>query len=164
MNSPDGPMRYLKWLLLFLVFFDLAIAVPALFFPEWLISMAKMNADLVAGAMYRGGQIEPIFLRGVGVLWLLAAYIQYIAWKDPARRIQAVNIAIVFRLAGGTFELIEAAYLLPRVSFGDPLIYWALGIFVAGDYLLVAVMAYLLHRLGLRWWSLADGRPANGVP
>jgi len=162
-KNPVDPMKYLRWVLLFLVFFDLFIAVPALLFPQWVIGMAKMNTDAVTGAMYRSGPIEPIFLRGIGVLWLLAAYIQYIAWKDPAARMQAVNIAIVFRLAGGTFELIEAAYLLPRVSFGQPLVYWVLGIFVVGDYLLVAVMAYLLRRLGLAWWRLGDQSPAKGV-
>ncbi len=154
MTTQDQWMKYLRWTLLFLVFFDLSIAVPALFFPGWIIEIGKLNSDAVAGAMYRPGPVEPVFLRGIGVLWLLAAYIQYLAWKDPANRLQAVNIALVFRLAGGTFELIEAAYLLRAVHFSDPLIFWVLGIFVAGDYLLVAIMMLFLRRLGLRWLRL----------
>ena len=154
MDTKEKWMRYLRWILLFLVFFDLSIAISALFFPGWIIEMGKLNSDLVKGAMYRSGPIEPIFLRGIGILWLLAAYVQYIAWKDPARRLQAVNIALIFRFAGGTFELIEAAYLLRKVQFGDPLIFCVLGIFVVGDYILVAVMIILLKRLGIKWWQI----------
>lgn len=146
-------LRYLRRTLLFLVFFDLAIAVPALFFPRWIIALGKLNSDLVVGAMYRSGTIEPLFLRGIGLLWLLAAYVQLMAWKDPAKRLQAINIAIVFRFAGGTFELIEMSYLLRQVHFGDPLIFWVLGVFVAGDYLLIAIMIFFLKRLGFNWWN-----------
>lgn len=154
MSDNEKWLRYLRWVLLFLVFFDLALAMPALLLPGWIIGLGKLNSDAVAGAMYRIGSIEPIFLRGVGVLWLLAAYVQYIAWKDPAKRLQAVNIAIVFRFAGGTFELFEVAYLLPKMHFSYPLVYWTLGVFVAGDYLLIAVMAFLLKKLGLKWTQL----------
>lgn len=154
MDRNGNWMKYLRGILLFLVFFDLSIAIPALVFPEWIIEMGKLNSDTVVGAMYRIGPIEPIFLRGIGILWLLAAYIQFIAWKDPANRLQAVNIAIVFRFTGGTFELVEMVYLLRIVHFGNSIIFWILGIFVTGDYLLVAVMIYILQRLGLRWWKL----------
>ena len=65
-------LKLLRGTLLFLVFFDLVIAVPALFFPDWILSLAKLNADGVPGAMYRSGTIEPMFLRGVGILWLVA--------------------------------------------------------------------------------------------
>ena len=154
MNNNERWMKYLRGILLFLVFFDLSIAVPALFFPEWIIELGKLNSDYVVGAMYRSGPIEPIFLRGIGILWLLAAYVQFIAWKEPAKRLQAVNIAIVFRFAGGTFELIEMVYLLRKVNFGDPLVFWVLGVFVAGDYLLIAILIFILKRLDLKWWRL----------
>lgn len=154
MSADDKWMKYLRWLLLFLVFFDIAIAIPALLFPGWIIETAKLSSDAIAGAMYRSGTVEPIFLRGMGILWLLAAYIQYIAWKDPARSLHAVNIALVFRFLGGTFELVEAAHLLRSVQFGHPLIYWVLGSFVAGDYLLIAIMVLLLRKLDLKWWRL----------
>jgi hypothetical protein len=156
--SPAVAPEQLKWLkllratLLFLVFFDLAIAIPALFFPEWAIGIAKLNSDAVRGAMYRSGTIEPLFLRGVGILWLVAAYVQLLAWRDPLGRLVAVNIALVFRFLGGTFELVEAAFLLPRVGFGDPLIFGVLAVFVAGDYLLVGLMVFFLHELRARWW------------
>lgn len=154
MDTEEKWMRYLRGILFFLVFFDLSIAIPPLFFPGWIIEIGKLNSDFVKGAMYRSGPIEPIFLRGIGILWLLAAYVQYIAWKDPPNRLQAINIALVFRFAGGTFELIEAAYLLRKVQFGDPLIFWVLGGFVVGDYILIAAMIILLKRLGLKWWQL----------
>lgn len=150
MNSEGRWMKYLKRLLFFLVLFDLAIAIPALFFPGWIIELGKLNSDQVVGAMYRSGHIEPIFLRGIGLLWLLAAYVQFIAWRDPPNRLQAINIALVFRFAGGTFELIEIAYLLRQVNFGDPLIFWVLGFFAGGDYILVGVLIFLLNRLGLK--------------
>jgi len=154
MKSKEKCMKYLRWILLFLVFFDLSIAIPAFFFPGWIIEIGKLNSDLVVGAMYRSGPIEPIFLRGIGILWLLAAYVQYIAWKDPVNRLQAINIALVFRFAGGTFEFIEIAYLLRKVQFDDSLIFWVLGVFVVGDYILVAVIILFLKRLGLKWWKL----------
>lgn len=152
MDSSAKWMMYLRGTLLFLVFFDLSIAIPALLFPEWVIALGKLNSDHVVGAMYRSGPIEPIFLRGIGLLWLLAAYVQWMAWKDPTNRLQAVNIAIVFRFAGGTFELIEIAYLLRKVHFGDPIVFYVLAFFVAGDYLLIAILAFLLKRLRLKWW------------
>ena len=150
--TKERSLRVLKAILLFLVFFDLVIAVPALFFPEWVVGLAKLNAD--PGGPYRAGDIEPLFFRGVGVLWLLAAYVQLIAWRDPVGRVLVVNIAIVFRFLGGTFELMEVVYLLPKAGFTDPLIYWTLGSFVAGDYLLVGVMIYLLKKLELAWWKV----------
>jgi hypothetical protein len=146
----------LKWfrrVLLFLVFFDLSIAIPALLFPLWPITLAKLNAD-VPGAVYRSGLVEPLFLRGVGVLWLLAAWVQYLAWRDPVGRLSAVNIAIVFRFCGGSFELFEALVLLPRVGFHEPLIFYVLAVFVAGDYALVAAMVWMLRKMGLPWWQL----------
>lgn len=155
MLKRDVYLKLLRATLLFLVFFDLAIAIPALFFPGAIIDLGHLNADDVAGAMYRAGHIEPIFFRGVGVLWLLAAWVQFLAWRDPEKRLVAVNIAIVFRFCGGTFELVEVLFLLPAVGFSHPLIYWVLGFFVLGDYLLIAAMAYLLHKLGLKWWSKA---------
>lgn len=154
--------KALRALLLFLVFFDLAIAIPALAFPGWVIGLGALNAD-VPGALYRAGPVEPIFLRGVGLLWLMAAYVQYLAFRDPERRLVAVNIAIVFRFCGGTFELIEALVLLPAAGYEHQLTYWVLGSFVAGDYLLIAAMVYLLHKLDLPWWSLRrSAGPATG--
>lgn len=153
-GATPSAMKWLRAILLFLVAFDLTLAVIALLFPRWVLAIGSLSSDAVHGAMYRSGPIEPIFLRGVGVLWLLAAYVQLLAWKDPARNLVAVTIAIVFRTAGGTFELIEVLFLLPAVRFGDSLIFAVLGIFAAGDYLLVGVMALLLRRLRLEWWSV----------
>lgn len=154
MSRDPAATKWLRAILLFLVVFDLTLAVAALLFPRWVLALGKLNSDAVRGAMYRGGPIEPIFLRGVGVLWLLAAYVQYLAWKAPERNLAAVNIAIVFRLAGATFELVEVLFLLPAVQFGDSLIFVTLGIFAAGDYLLVGAMALLLRRLRLAWRSV----------
>jgi len=157
MMSDEKALKVLRGILLFLVFFDLVIAIPALFFPGWVVSTAKLDSDAVAGAVYRSGGVEPLFLRGVGVLWLLAAWVQYLAWRDPLNRLSAVNVAVVFRFCGGTFELFEVLFLLPRQGFDDPLIYWTLGVFVAGDYLLIGAMVWLLHRLKLPWWKLPRG-------
>lgn len=161
MIGHEKSLKFFRGILLFLVFFDLAIAIPALFFPGWVISIAKLDSDAVTGAIYRSGGVEPLFLRGVGVLWLLAAWVQYLAWRDPLHRLPVVNIAIVFRFFGGTFELIAVLFLLPAQGFHDPLIYWTLGIFVVGDYLLIAVMVGLLHRLRAPWWKLPRGETAT---
>ncbi len=152
MATRETYIKLLKVCLLGLVVFDLVIMVPALIFPGWVIDLGSLNSGSVAGAPYRSGSIEPMFLRGVGILWLLAGYCQYIAWRDPENRLQAVNIAIVFRFCGGTFELMEILFLLPAAGFNDPLIYWVLGGFVAGDYLMIGIMVFLLHKAKLPWW------------
>ena len=145
-----------KWLKLFratfmfLVFFDLFLAVVALFFPHLLIKIGSLNSDAVTGAMYRAGNIEPIFMRGVGILWLIAAYVQYVGWRDPVGRAHVVVSALVFRFCGGTFEMIEGLFLLPRAGFSDPVIYWVLLVFVVGDYLLIGSMVYMLRRAGVK--------------
>ncbi len=153
-NQDPATLKWLRAVLLFLVVFDLILAVAALLFPRWMLAIGKLNSDAVRGAMYRSGRVEPIFVRGVGVLWLLAAYVQYLAWKEPVRNLVAVTIAIVFRVAGATFELIEVLFLLPAVQFGDSLIFVALGIFAAGDYLMVGIIVLLLRRLRLEWMSV----------
>jgi len=152
MANRETYIKLLRLCLLGLVIFDLVIMVPALFFPGWVIDLGSLNSGSISGAPYRAGNIEPLFLRGVGILWLLAAYVQYVAWRDPVNRLQAVNIAIVFRFCGGTFELIVILFLLPAAGFYDPLIYWVLGAFVAGDYLMIGIMAVLLHKAELHWW------------
>lgn len=152
MAKRETYIKALRVCLLGLVAFDLVIMVPALVFPGWVIDLGSLNSGSIAGAPYRAGQIEPLFLRGVGILWLLAAYVQYVAWRDPVNRLLAVNIAIVFRFCGGTFELIVILFLLPAAGFNDPLIYWVLGSFVAGDYIMIGIMVYLLHKAELHWW------------
>lgn len=152
MIDQSRALKLLRWILFGLVLFDLAIALPALCFPGWVISLGHLSDPSTPGAPYRTGAIEPLFLRGVGVLWLLAAYVQLMAWRDPVERIWAVNIAIVFRFTGGTFELLEILWLLPRVGFDYSLAYGVLVFFVVGDYALVGTMVWLLHRAGLRWW------------
>jgi len=145
-------LKYLRWVLLFLVFFDLVISFMAFFMSNWAIDLGKLNSDYIQGAIYRCGKIEPIFMRGTGVLWLLAAYVQFLAWRDPLNRLLIVNIAIIFRFCGATFELIEVLFLLPRSGFNAPLLYQILGVFVTGDYLFIAAMIYLLKKLDQKWW------------
>lgn len=149
----EDSAKWLKWFratLMFLVFFDLFLAVVALFFPHVLIQIGSLDSDAVTGAMYRPGNIEPIFMRGVGILWLLAAYVQYVGWRDPVGRPHVVTSALVFRFCGGTFEAIEGLFLLPRVGFSDPVLYWVLLVFVVCDYLLIGSMVYMLRRAGVK--------------
>jgi hypothetical protein len=130
---------YLKWLkriLLFLVFFDLGLGIWAIGFPSSVLKAGNLPIPP-----------EPIFVRGVGVFWLLVAYIQFLAWKDPIKRLLALHIAIIFRIAGATFEAIEGIFLLRPFSQ----IHFILGIFVVGDVALVIAMIWLLKKLGLCW-------------
>jgi hypothetical protein len=143
-------MKLFRATFMFLVFFDLFLAVVALGFPHLLIRIGSLDSDTVTGAMYRSGNIEPIFMRGVGILWLIAAYVQYLGWRDPAGRPHVVTSALVFRFCGGTFEAIEGLFLLPRTGFSDPVLYWFLLVFVIGDYVLIASMVYMLRRAGVK--------------
>jgi hypothetical protein len=151
--TTEDATKWLKWFratFMFLVFFDLFLAALALVFPHLLIRIGSLDSDTVTGAMYRAGNIEPIFMRGVGILWLIAAYVQYVGWRDPVGRPHVVASALVFRFCGGTFEAIEGLFLLPRAGFSDPVLYWFLLVFVIGDYLLIAAMTYMLRRAGVK--------------
>lgn len=152
MARRDFYWRALRGVFFFLIFYDLAIAIPGLFFPEAMIDFARLNADDVAGAMYRPGHIEPIFLRGLGVLWVLASYVQYLAWRDPERNLVAVNVAIVFRGLGAGLQVIEALLLLPLAGFGHPTLYVVLVLFFTGDFILLGTLVALLRKVGLPWW------------
>lgn len=136
--------------MLFLVFFDMILAAVALFSPVFFLSIFKLNAD-IPGAVYRAGAIEPIFVRGVAILWALAAYVQYLAWKDPVGRPLVLNIALVFRFCGGTIELIESLFLLPAAGYSYIIGYITLAVFYIGDYLLIGWMIYLANRCGIKW-------------
>jgi hypothetical protein len=147
--------KLLRAILLFLVFFDLLIAILALFFPHFVIATWHFDDPHVPGAPYRQGvPIEPIWMRGVGILWVLAAYVQYVAWRAPVARLTAVHLAIAFRFVGGSFELVELLFLLPAVGFDHWLLLWTFPVFVVGDYALVATMIWCMNRLGLPWRNL----------
>ncbi len=145
--------KLLRATLLFLVFFDIILGVVGVGFPQVFIMVFKLNTE-ITGAMYQSGLVEPIFIRGVGILWFLAAYVQFLAWKDPASRPLVINIALIFRFCGGTFELIESLILLPLVGYSYVWGHVTLAIFYIGDYLLIAFMIYLLKKCNIRWWKI----------
>jgi hypothetical protein len=132
-------MNHLKWLkrvLLFSVFLDLGLGIWAIGFPFSVLKIGNFPFPP-----------EPIFVRGVGVFGLLVAYIQFLAWKDPIKRLLALHIVIMFRIVGATFEAIEGIFLLrPFSQF-----HFLLGIFAAGDIALAIVIIWLLKKLGLCW-------------
>ncbi|NOZ88016.1 MAG: hypothetical protein GXP49_17500 [Deltaproteobacteria bacterium] len=154
MFSRKFKLNSLKTLLMILVLFDLSIAALALFYPHSWISFGHLDSSTVPGAPYRQGTIEPLFLRGVGILWLLAAYVQFLAFKNPEERPWAINLSIVFRFFGGTFELVEVLFLLPMVKFDYKPAYWLLGGFVACDYICIGLMVLLLWSLKIKWWAV----------
>ena len=154
MTTSDYNESQIKWLkvlkisLIVMAIFDLTTGSIGCFFPEAVISFGSLNIG--PGALYPSGPVEPVFLRGVGVLWIWAAYIQFLAWKYTVERPHLIIIAMLFRFLGGTLQLFEIIFLLPAVGFGNTNTFLILGGFVFGDYLLIIVTFLMMKKLDLK--------------
>ena len=142
MGNEDTKQKWLKYFKIVMLFgacFDFITGSIGLFFPDFVVSMGGLAQATNPGAMYKTGLIEPVFIRGVGILWLWASYIQFVAWKDPVKNTMAALFAFIFRILGALLELVEIFYLLPRVGFEGSSMYVILMGFAVGDLLLVAI-------------------------
>jgi len=140
-----NPEKILKVFLVVLAGADLVTSVPLLLFPDWLIGLAKMNSDVVSWAMYRSGTIEPLFARGIGLLWLLTFYLQARAAQAPRSRPELISASLFFRFCGMMFDLSEIIFFLPAANVTSPAITWTLIVFVLLD-LPSLVLVYWLSR------------------
>lgn len=59
-------------------------------------------------------RVEPLFIRGVGMYWLFAAYLQFPGLRNPKKNVVAVQLSIIFRLSVAVIDFIEAFFLLER--------------------------------------------------
>ena len=101
MEKYDSARKKLRILLALLFLSELPVAVYLLFFPYHFQSIFKLPSGP-----------EPFFVREVGNFLIFAAYFQYIAFRNPEKNLQAVQLTIVLRLLAGMLELWEITMLL----------------------------------------------------
>lgn len=100
MSARDAAAR-LRALMALLALWDTCIGVYAVLFPSHL--------ERLLGPEPQG---EPIFVRGVGAMWLFVAYIQLLAFRNPVKNACAIRLSVVFRLTEAAFCTAEALFLL----------------------------------------------------
>jgi len=128
--------KHLRLLLGFLVLWDLILGTWAIFFAG--------NFQEFAGFTQRE---EPLFVRGVGLYWLFAAYIQYLGFKNPEKNLLAVQLSIVFRLSAALVDIVEAGILLRPMYFFNYLLFF----FVFMNCLIAYFTASFLKKMNLKW-------------
>ena len=129
--------KRLRLLLLILVFWDLGIGIYAVFF-------AKHFQELILFTP----RSEPLFMRGVGVYWLFAAYFQFLGFRNPEKYLVAVQLSIIFRLSAAIIDFIEVFFLLDSPFY---FFHYLLIFFVVMNCLIAYVTVRFLKKLNLRW-------------
>lgn len=137
MEKKEVARKYLRLLLAVLVFWDLGIGVYAIFFAKHFQQFILFTP-----------QNEPLFIRGVGVYWLFAAYLQFLGFKNPEKNIVAVQLSIVFRLSAAMIDFIEAFFLLGRPIY---FFHYLLTFFVFMNCLIAYLTIVYLRRINLKW-------------
>ena len=74
MEQKERARKWLRLLLGLLVLWDLGIGIYAIFF-------AKHFEQFIQFAP----RSEPLFIRGVGLYWLFAAYFQFLGFRNPEK-------------------------------------------------------------------------------
>ena len=137
MLEPSVATRRLRYLLGALVLWDLGLGLYAVAFAGHFQDLIRFDC-----------RPEPLFIRGVGVYWLFAAYFQLLGLRNPAKFVAAVQLSIVFRLSAAAIDGAEAIFLLPRPFY---FFHYLLLFFVAMNCLIAFLTARLLRGMGLRW-------------
>jgi hypothetical protein len=134
--------KLLKLLLGSLVFWDLGLGIYAVFFAKHFEAWVQFAP-----------QYEPLFIRGVGMYWLFAAWFQFLGARDPRKYLVAVQLEIVFRSSAILIDTAEIVLLQRPVYF----FHYMLGFFVLMNFLIAVSTATLLKRMGLKAidWSPA---------
>lgn len=128
--------KQLRLLMVLLALWDLGIGIYAVGFPKHLQQVVCFAP-----------RAEPLFIRGVGVYWLFAAYMQFLGFRDPTKYLVAVQLAVIFRLSAAVIDSVEIL-LLPRPFY---LFHYLLMFFVLMNCLIAWLTAGLLRRMSLRW-------------
>jgi len=129
--------KRLRLLLLILVLWDLAIGVYAVIF-------AKHFQEFIRFTL----QYEPLFIRGVGVYWLFAAYFQFLGFRNPEKFLVAVQLSIIFRLSAAIIDFIEVFFLLDKPFY---FFHYLLIFFVVMNCLIAYVTVRFLKKMNLKW-------------
>lgn len=137
MDDENAARRYLRLLLGILVLWDIGIGLYAVLFAKHLQQLILFTP-----------QNEPLFIRGVGVYWLFAGYIQFLGLIKPEKNILAVQLSIVFRLSAAMIDFIEAFFLLKQPFY---FFHYLLIFFVFMNCLIAYLTAYFLRKMKLKW-------------
>lgn len=137
MRSESTATRWLRILMGVLVLWDLGLGIWAVLFTGHFEELIRFDS-----------RPEPLFVRGVGLYWLFAAYMQWLGFRDPIRFVTAVQLTIVFRLSAAVIDTAEAVFLLPRPLY---FFHYLLLFFVAMNCLIAFATARLLREVGLPW-------------
>ena len=137
MEEKENARRRLRVLLAVLALWDLGIGVYAVF-------LAKHLQQVILFAP----QSEPLFIRGVGVYWLFAAYFQFLGFRNPEKNLVAVQLSIIFRLSAAVVDFAEVFFLLERPFY---FFHYLLMFFVVMNCLIACLTARLLKKMNLKW-------------
>jgi hypothetical protein len=132
--------KLLKLLMGTLIFWDFGLGVYAVFFAKNFETWIRFTP-----------QYEPLFIRGVGMYWLFAAWFQFLGSRNPRKYLVAVQLAIFFRTSAIFIDSAEI-YLLQRPWY---FFHSMLAFFILMNFLIAVSEATLLKRMGLKWidWS-----------
>lgn len=129
--------KRLRLMLLLLTLWDTIIGVYAVFFAHHLQQVVNFVP-----------QPEPLFIRGVGVYWLFAAYFQFLGYRNPEKNLLAVQLSIVFRLSAAAIDFCEVVFLL-----GTPVyhFHYLLAFFVVMNCIIAYLTIGFLKKMNLKW-------------
>lgn len=128
--------KLLKLLLGTLIFWDLGLGIYAVVFAKHFETLVQFTP-----------QYEPLFIRGVGMYWLFAAWFQFLGSRNPRKYLVAVQLSIWFRTSAIFIDSAEI-YLLQRPFY---FFHYMLAFFVLMNFLIAVSSATLLKRMGLKW-------------
>lgn len=129
--------KRLRWLLGLLVAWDLILGLYAVFFAGHFQELVRFVP-----------RPEPLFIRGVGLYWLFAAYFQFLGARDPVRFVTAVQLSIVFRVSAGLLDSVEALVLLGQPWY---FFHYLLLFFVVMNFAIAYATGRWLQGMGLKW-------------
>jgi hypothetical protein len=137
MNEQTTARAYLRTLLILLVFWDLGIGIYAVFFAKHMQHTVQFIP-----------QVEPLFIRGVGVYWLFAAYFQFLGFRNPEKNLVAVQLSIIFRLSAALIDFCEVFFLLPKPFY---FFHYLLIFFVFMNLVIAFLTSKFLKKMNLKW-------------
>ena len=136
MEKYNSARRKLRIVLAMLFLSELPVAMYLLFFPYHF----QRVFNLPSGP-------EPFFVREVGNFLIFAAYFQYIAFRNPEKNLQAVQLTIILRLLAGTLELWEITMLLSAYY----MVYFSLLFYCVTNFLFAFLIGRYLKQMNLKW-------------
>ncbi len=149
MKEKDTARKRLRLLLALMALWDLVIGVYAVFGAHHLQQMVQFTP-----------QSEPLFIRGVGVYWLFAAYLQLLGFRDPEKNLVAVQLTIVFRLSAALIDMVEVLFLLDRPFY---FFHYMLLFFVVINLIVAYLTARFLRRMKFKWIDVAPQTVSGSV-